>query len=219
VVGSASITNGAAINPSSALQTSQPSVPDPYAGVTMPSYSGCGQGNNKSYGHGTWSLSPGVYCNGIAFTNDAVVTMSAGVYFVDRGTFSVGGAVELTGTGVTIILTSSTGSGYATLDIGNGATVTLSAPTSGTTAGLIFFGDRSAPVGNSNNFTGGAAVNLNGTVYFPTETLIFQNGSSNPSGCTQLIAAVIQLTGGSKFQNNCPTGVPALGASPSSLVE
>ena len=186
----------------------------------MPSYSGCAKGNNKSYGTGTWSLSPGVYCNGIAFTNAAVATMSAGVYFVDRGTFNVGGAVQLTGTGVTIILTSSTGSGYATVSIGNGATVTLTAPGSGNaTAGLVFFGDRRAPLATSSSFGGGAAVNLTGAVYLPTESLIFQNGSSNPSGCTQLIAASIQLTGGSQFQNNCPAGVAGIGATPSSLVE
>jgi hypothetical protein len=219
VVGSDSITNGATINPASALLTSQASVPDPYANVTMPAYSGCGQGTNKSYGHGTWGLSPGVYCNGLAFTNDAIVTMSAGVYFVDRGTFSVGGAVQLTGTGVTIVLTSSTGSGYATVSISNGATVTLSAPTSGATAGMVFFGDRSAPLATSNSFAGGSAVNIDGAVYFPSETLVFQNGASNPSGCTQLIAGVVQLVGGSEYRNNCPTGVAAIGGSGSKLAE
>lgn len=219
VAGLASISNGAAVNPSSGLATSQVAVPDPYSGVTRPSYSGCGQGTNKSYGHGTWTLSPGVYCSSVSFTNDAVVTMSPGVYFFDRGTFSVGGAVQLTGTGVTIVLTSSTGSNYATVNISNGATVTLSAPTSGATAGIVFFGDRAAPISTTNIVTGGAAIIVNGAIYLPTESISFQNGVSNPSGCTQLIAGLITLTGGSSFQNNCPTGVASIGSSSSTLVE
>ena len=50
----------------------------------------------------------------------------------------------MNGTGVTIVLTGSSGN-YATVTIGNGASVTLSAPTSGATAGIVFFGDRNAP--------------------------------------------------------------------------
>jgi Flp pilus assembly protein TadG len=219
VSGAASITNGAAINPSSALKTAQPAVTDPYAGVAMPTYSGCGGGTNKSYGHGTWALSPGVYCSDLSFTNDAIVTMSPGVYFIDRGTFAVGGNVTLNGSGVTIVLTSSTGSDYAIASIGNGANVTLSAPTTGATAGIVFFGDRRAPASNVQNFGGGATINVNGALYFPTQEVDFQNGINNPSGCTQLIGGTIRFVGGSNFQNNCPTGVAAVGATNSALAE
>jgi hypothetical protein len=223
VSGGTSITNGASINATNGVKTYQPAVADPYAGVTMPAFSGCGAGftNGKSYGHGTWILSPsnGVYCKGLSFTNDAVVTMQPGVYFVDRGTFSVGGSVQLTANGVTIVLTSSTGSGYATATISNGANVVMNAPTSGATAGIMFFGDRRAPITNVINFGGGAVINVNGAVYFPSQKVIFSNGISNPSGCTQLIAGEIQFVGGSRFQNNCPTGVLAIGAGNPMLVE
>jgi Flp pilus assembly protein TadG len=218
VSGAASITNGAAINPASALKTSQLAVPDPYAGVAMPSYSGCGF-NNKVLASGTWTLTPGVYCNGLSAGNGGTVTMNPGVYFINQGTFSVQAGVTLTGTGVTIVLTSSTGSGYATVSIANGANVTLSAPTTGATAGIVFFGDRSAPASNVQNFGGGATINVNGAVYFPTQEVAFQNGISNPSGCTQLIGGTIQLIGGSNFQNNCPAGVAAAGATNSTLAE
>jgi hypothetical protein len=217
--GTTSVSNGATINPASGVKDSQPAVRDPYASVAMPSYSGCGGGNNKSYGHGTWTLTPGVYCNGLALTNDAVVSMNPGVYFVDQGVFTVGGAVQLTGSGVTVVLTSSTGSGYATISIGNGATVTLSAPTSGATAGIVFFGDRSAPATNVQDLGGGAVIDINGAIYFPTQDVKFQNGVSNPSGCTQLIGGTIEFTGGSKFQQNCPTGVASIGSSNSTMVE
>ena len=223
VVGSASISNGAAINPASALKTSQQNVADPYAGVTMPALpSGCSLGTAKNYMHsnsGLQTINPGVWCSGVSFTNDANVLLNPGIYYVDRGNFSVGGAVTLNGTGVTIVLTSSTGANYANVTLSNGATVTLSAPTTGTTAGMVLFGDRRAPISNTNSITGGATIIVNGALYLPSQNLILQNGVSNPSGCTQVIAGTLQLTGGSKFQNNCPTGVAAIGAANSALVE
>jgi Flp pilus assembly protein TadG len=223
VVGKASITNGAAINPSTALKTGQASVADPYANVTMPTLpAGCSNGISTQYTHsnlGLQTISPGVWCDGVSFTNDADVLLQPGVYYVNGGNFSVGGAVVMNGTGVTIILTSSIGGNYANVTIDNGATVTLSAPTSGTTSGIVFFGDRNAPAGNTSNFAGGATIDITGAVYFPSQSVVFQNGSSNPSGCTQLIAGTIRLTGGSKFQNNCPTGVAPIGSANVTLVE
>ena len=183
---------------------------------------GCSNGTAKQYKHsnsGLQTVNPGVWCNGVSFTNDANVLLNPGIYYVDRGNFNVGGAVTLNGTGVTIVLTSSTGTNYANATISNGATVTLSAPTTGTTAGLVLFGDRRAPISNTNDLQGGATIIVNGALYLPSQNLIFQNGASNPSGCTQLIAGTIQLKGGSKFQNNCPTGVAAIGAANSALVE
>jgi hypothetical protein len=221
VSGNVSVTNGGTINATDGVKTYQPNVPDPYAGVSRPSFSGCNY-NKKSLGHssGTQYLSPGVYCNGLTMGNDAVVVMNPGVYFIDRGTFQVGGAVRLTGAGVTIVLTKSTGSNYATVSIGNGATVTLSAPTTGATAGLVFFGDRNAPLSKTSNFGGGATVNITGSIYFPTQTVTFSNGISNPSGCIQLIAGKIRFTGGAQFKSNCSnTGVSAIGATATTLVE
>jgi Flp pilus assembly protein TadG len=208
VVGGASITNGAAINPSTALATSQSAIADPYAKVVMPTASGCTY-NNQQYGTPKPTMSPGTYCN-VSFSY-GTVTMNPGVYIINQGNFSVGGGVTLTGAGVTIVLTGSSGA-YATLTISNGVSVTLSAPTTGATAGIVFFGDRSAPVSNTDSLTGGTTMNITGAFYFPTQTVSFAGGANNPSGCTQLIAAVIQFQGGANFSNNCPgVGTTAIG--------
>jgi hypothetical protein len=220
VVGTASMSNGGEVNPSSALKTSQPNVPDPYAAVVLPTFSGCGQGNSKGYGIGTWTLNPGVYCNGLTFSNGAVATLSAGVYIIDRGTFDVGGGSKVMGTNVTIVLTSSTGSGYANAEIDNGTTVTLSAPTTGATAGLVFFGDRRSSAGSVTTvIAGGASLDITGAIYLPTQTLNWNNGASNTSStCTELVAETITL-GAANLQIGCPTGVTAIGGTNSNLVE
>ena len=109
--------------------------------------------------------------------------------------------------GVTIVLTGS-GGNYATVTIGNGANVNLSAPTTGTTAGIAFFGDNRDPWSSQTNqqqaFGGGATMNITGAIYFPSTQVNFNNGITNPSGCTQLIAGTINFQGGAYFRNNCP---------------
>jgi hypothetical protein len=221
VAGGTVVSNGGVINATNGVKTYQESVADPYSAIAQPTYSGCNY-NNKVIGYKNTRqyLSPGVYCNGLAFGNGAIVTMNPGVYVIDRGTFDVGGGANLTATGVTVFLTSKTGSGYAKVALGGGATITMSAMTSGATAGILFFGARNAPLTNSNNFAGGVSPSLTGALYFPSQTVVFSNGVSNPIGCTQLIAGKIQFKGGSKFQNNCSgTGVSAIGGSNSALVE
>ena len=87
----------------------------------------------------------------------ANITLSPGVYYLDQGSLAVNGGATMSGTGVTLVFTSSTGSGYATANIDGGATLNLTAPSSGSTAGIVFFGDRNMPVGTSFTFEGGAS--------------------------------------------------------------
>ena len=226
VVGGNSSSNGAHVYPSDdVVLTGQPAASDPYADVAVPAYSGCANGNNKTYNWGNWVMTPGVYCNGVSFQNAANVTMQPGIYFIDRGTFLVGGGATLKGNGVTIILTSREGEHPATLDIGNGAKVELTAPTTGPTAGIVFFGDRFKPEDHDmNNFRGGTTITVVGAIYFPRGQVTMDNGASNASACTQLIAATIELQGGSKFRSTCPAGVRPIvggagGGGASQLVE
>jgi Flp pilus assembly protein TadG len=220
VSGTTSVNNGGAIDTTDGVKINQPSVADPYAGVSRPAFSGCKYTNySLGWSNNPTHLSPGVYCNGLSVSNGADAVMDPGVYFIDRGTFVVGGGAQLKGDGVTIILTSSTGSNYANVSIGNGANVTLSAQTTGATAGLVFFGDRNAPLSNSSDFGGGAKISVTGAYYFPSQTVLFDNGSK-PSECTQLIAGKIMFTGGVKIKSDCSnTGVSAIGATATTLVE
>lgn len=195
---------------SSTLSTSSPPVTgsaplaDPYAGVNVPGIGACTY-NNFAVNGGSQTLNPGVYCNGLNINGNANVTLSAGTYIIDRGSFNVNGGATLSGNGVTIILTSSTGSNYATANINGGATVTLSAPTTGTYAGLAFFQDRNAPSNGSDSFNGGSTMNITGAMYFPDQSLNFTGGNTTGSGsCTEIIASTITFTGNSNINSNCP---------------
>jgi Putative Flp pilus-assembly TadE/G-like len=227
VGGLVSVTNGGEINGpdgtsivgTNKIQTLQPAFANPYGNTPVPTGSGCKYGSlgpdkplTLKHSPGLQTLNAdGVYCGGLVMSNDAQVTMNSGVYIIKGGTFNIGGAVQLNGTGVTIVLTGS-GSDYAIATIGNGATVNLTAPNTGSTAGLVFFQDPNAPKTGTDDFEGGSTVALTGALYFPSQTVIYSNGTSSTSLCTQLIAWHVQFQGGASFSSNCAnTGVGSIG--------
>ncbi len=220
VGGQVNVSGGGILDVTNGVKVNQPATPDPYASVSMPASSGCDY-TGLTLGTGIHQMSPGRYCNGVSIGNGAIVSMTAGIYYIKSGTFNVGGGSKLTGSGVTIVLTQNT-SGYATVSMGNGAAVTLSAPASGSTSGILFFSDRNAPNSGVNSFGGGASVLLTGALYFPTQQVTISNGAG-AAACTQLIAWHIQFSGGAAaaFNNNCAnTGVSPIGSSsPAILVE
>jgi hypothetical protein len=225
VSGDANVSNGGIVNVATPIKTGQPATSNPYSNVQVPAFSGCKYG---SAGHPLtlkWSASvqtlkpDGVYCGGLAMGNGAQVVMTPGVYIIKGGTFDIGGGITLNGAGVTIVLTGS-GSDYANVSIGNGANITLSAPTSGATAGLLFFQDPNAPHSGANDFEGGTQLVMTGALYFPSQSVTYSNGTTSSSPCTQLVAWRIVFKGGASFNSSCAnTGVGSIGASVSKLVQ
>ena len=166
------------------------------------------------------NISPGVYCKGLAITNGAIVTMNPGVYIIDRGTFDRRRGRAIDREGVTIFLTPSTGKNLRRCRHRQWRPVNLTAPTSGATAGLVFFGDRDGPLNNTTPIRRRRRDEHHGSDLFSVAKVTFDNGISNPSGCTQLIAGNIKFTGGARFQNDCAnTGMSPIGGSTTQLVE
>lgn len=225
LVGCAQKDNGA--NWSVAPSISQPAITDPYASVAVPSGSACNYGSTGNpyqvLGWQNPTLKPGVYC-GLSIGQGGSVTMSPGVYIIYGGNFHAAGGTPVTGTGVTIVLTGNSTVGYATATIDNGVTFTMSAPTTGTTAGLVFFQDSQAPhtgTNTTNYLAGGSTQNITGALYFPSQMVNYSNGASTAATCTQLVAWDITFTGGARFNSTCGTaGTKAIGGGgPTLLVE
>lgn len=202
-VGDYRVSGSSTLNVTDAPTTNGSVIPDPYAALASPSFSGCGGGNSLSINN-TRTLNPGVYCNGLRLNANANVTLNPGTYYIDQGTFRVNGGARLRGTNVTIVLTSSTGASYAQADINGGADVVLSASTSGTYAGILFYQDRRADSSGSNKFNGNGSTVFNGAIYIPSQSVDFNGGNSSASNtCTQIVARLVLFSGNSNMLNNC----------------
>jgi Flp pilus assembly protein TadG len=227
IAGNYTTSGRASLNTTSGTFTGAAAANDPYADVSIPSYSGCDQNNYSINGNKSASFAPGssgvmVFCNGLSLSGGSSVTLAAGTYIIDRGSLSISGNSSISGTaGVTIILTSSTGSNYATASVSGGSTVDLVAPTSGPLAGMAVFQDRNAPASGTDSFSGGTSQNITGVVYFPNQSVTFSGGTTTGGAiCTQLVASIITFNGNAAFNNNCQgTGVRAVAGSFIQLVE
>jgi Flp pilus assembly protein TadG len=211
---------GATMTATGSMKTYTTAMPDPYSGLTIPSYPGCTSSEVKNNTIKTPSANLYVYCGGISL-NGNTLNLAAGTYILDQGDLQVNGNATLTGTGVTIILTSSTGSNYGAVTINGGATVTLTAPTSGATIGtpgVAIWVDKNAPMATT-KFNGGGTENITGSIYAPSQQMEFAGGASTATGCTQLVALTVTFTGNSNFGNSCAGSGVSEPLLPPALVE
>lgn len=94
--------------------------------------------------------------------------------------------------------------------------VTLTAPTSGLTAGLALIGPQSSAINSGALFAAGASsARISGAFYFPHGPLDMSGGAGVGGGsgsCFQVIATTITLSGGTTAASNCvmsePNGQP-----------
>jgi Flp pilus assembly protein TadG len=181
---------------------------NPYSGTTIPTTSSAGSctptavmssGTVTSSG----TLCPGVYSNGIVVATGITVTLQTGVYILG-GPFDVGpggGTVTSAAGGVTLAFTS-TSSG---MNLSSLANVTLTAPTTGTTAGFVLMGDSTMPLGTSFTTWANATVSMSGLIYLPNGDLSWGgNPATGSNNCLEAIVNQLILSGDSAFSNsNC----------------
>jgi len=157
------------------------------------------------------TLSPGVYCGGLTIgnTNGTAFTLNPGTYIMAGGGMVLNSQAVVNGTGVTVYNTTSAGWGcassysYTPVTISGQVTATLSAPTSGTLNGILFFGNRSGCSTKGScvdQINGGSTAVLNGALYFPSDEIAITG--SNASGFLMLVADKIYINGNSVFGNN-----------------
>jgi hypothetical protein len=201
VVGGAVVSNGGSITPS--FTTGVAATSDPFASLPSPAVGACTQ-TNYNPGYGSWTLNPGVYCGGIVISNGSTAVFNPGTYIINGGGMSFVGGSTITGSGVMFYLTG-TNATYASVNMSNGVNVTLSAETSGSYLGVLFYQNRSITSSSNATFAGGATEALTGSLYFPTTGVSFSNGTSG-GGNTAIVADTVSFVGGANI-NYDPTGL------------
>ncbi len=184
-----------------------------FTGGTYDSYGiSIGGMSTVTFGSGTYILEGG----GLSIGNGATVTFSGTTFILEGGGLNLGGGSHITGTGVTFYNTTGGTYGYKPMSIANGTSVTLSAPTTGSLAGILFFQDRNTPsvAANATDFSGGANVILSGSLYFPSVKLTYNNGSNTNASYTILVAKTLSFSGGTRVKadySSLPNGAPVRG--------
>jgi hypothetical protein len=175
IVGNDTAVASSGVYPSGALVLNAPVEPDPLASLPVPA-----KGTQQTQPSSGGTFQPGYYPDGITVGG----TLSPGIYYVDNG-ITLKGNDALSGTGVMIYMAS------GGISLNGNTTIDISAPTSGTYAGISYFEARtnSSPV----ELRGTTGFTDTGTLYFPAGSVTLR-GTPNSYG-NQLIANTLTIAG------------------------
>lgn len=142
------------------------------------------------------TLVPGTYCSG-ATLNSREYIFEPGEY-VFEGNLRINAGAVVTGSDVTIFMTNDAG-----VHMNGNAEIDLSAPETGTYAGVLFYGDETNDEGTTALFNGTADSALKGALYFPNQSVDFRGDFGNSNGCTRIIGLYVDVSGNTDFDSNC----------------
>jgi hypothetical protein len=174
---------------------------DPLAGVPEPTIGSCTSQSGTISGSASVTLNQGTFCGGINISGSAKVTFNSGTYILDGGGLTISGSASAVGTQVTFYDTTSSGHPYAGINISGSSATSLSAPTSGPLAGILFFQDRSIVSSVPSTVSGSSGQVYTGALYFPTTPLNY-SGSSSLSPYVVLVAWTLTISGSTTINDN-----------------
>jgi hypothetical protein len=157
------------------FQTANPGAPKAakVAGLTTPYMGTCDFTNMQVGAKGVVTLTPGVYCGGLAIKSTDVI-LSPGVYVIQDGPLSIESNSAVSGAAVSILLS---GNG-AVLDLQGSPSLTLSAMSTGPMAGMAIVADTPASPVLTSEWRGSPDIKVTGTVYLPNQRLKMQGSPS-----------------------------------------
>lgn len=189
------------VNPS-APSTGDAPVSNPFASLSMPTAGAC---NYTNASFTAWQATPynftqsqNVFCGNTTIGgNGSTDTFAPGIYYVVNGNLVFNNADITSASGVTFVLTGSNPGSFQWTNYSN--TYTLTAPTSGPTAGiLVWQGCSSGGTAPANTMNGGSTLQISGAFYAPCGALDLNNNAQiiTVSGkSTSVIANTIYATG------------------------
>jgi len=205
-----------------------PALPDPFANVTPdPAAMACnatttgnssnGNGNGATSSVGPVALTenttlPYVDATGktincfssLSVGSNRTLTLPAGTYYINGGDAFIQG--NLSCTGCTIVLTNSSSSSTATIGgfkVNASSNINMTAPTTGTYAGIALYQDRRAVDSNANvnKINGNSSSIITGAMYFPNQQLEYNGTGTTSATCTMFVAKRLVFTGNSSTSN------------------
>ncbi len=201
---SGTATNTAAQHPGAAQ------VPNPYVNDTALqnaiAQAQCGPTTQPTSSKGVTTLYPNVCYGSISISGSTTLVFSGtGLYTVNgslsvSGNTSVGGTY-ISGSGITLV---SSGGISISGNFNTGA-ITLTAPSSGTSAGGALAGVLFATNSNAGvTISGNSAIPFTGLIYAPNSAISLSgNATDGSTGCAEVIANTLTISGNVNLAANC----------------
>jgi hypothetical protein len=181
---------------------------DPFASVNPPPIpSSCSPFDDGPQTVQTWPATRpagGVVCV-TDWRSQGTVTLQSDTTYVITGDMRVNSGAVVNCARCTFILTNSTPANTGTLDISGGASMNLTAPTTGDYHGILFYQDRGASLTTS-KINGNSSSNYSGAFYFPAANVEYTGTAGLAFDCVKLVVRRITFIGNSKINNVCPPG-------------
>jgi Putative Flp pilus-assembly TadE/G-like len=179
----------------------------PCTGGTAISINGNGgfTGTGVTYANNVYTVSPGTYSSiSISGTGGGnSVVFSAGTYVINgAGGLTIPGNATISGSGVTFYFT-----GSATIGMTGTPTINLTAPSTGTYAGMLMWQDPADTNTTGPSLGGNSGSQFNGILYFPKDQLTFF-GNNTSLSVGVVVADSLSLSGHPNVTFNGAAGVP-----------
>lgn len=190
-----------------------PQYADPFAGVPAPTPTGCTafpSANNLNFSGIAAHASGQTVCFNTDMRIQGNVVLGSATYVLDAASIKMSStSASLSCNGCTIILTSSTAAtnpaSIGGIDM-SGGLLNLIAPTTGTYHGMALYQDRRAIDGNVNKINGGSGSIIQGTLYFPSQELVYNGDGTAAAVCTQFVTRRIVFSGNNTTSNKFAKG-------------
>ena len=176
---------------------------DPLATVQAPTNypTTCDPAHTNVRVNGSQTLDATTYCGGITIAGSGKVTFNSGTYILLGGGLTVTGSPTLTGNGVTFYNTGNSTWSYAPIKLAGSSSTTLSAPTTGSLAGILFFQDRSITDQSLNTIDGSNGAIYTGALYFPKTPLRY-TGTPVNNAYEIIVAWTLEFNGNTTITNH-----------------
>ena len=198
---------GALTNVIGPVDTGAQPASDPLAQLSAPDTSMLATFPFQSYTSGTTTLSPGIYRGGLKILGTATVNLQPGIYVLDGGGLSVTGSASLVGNQVLIYSTSIT-QASGPINIAVNGTITVTAPTSGTYAGINLYQDRALTT--AAKVTGGGSMKITGMIYAPSAQVQLTGNAAGDILGGWVLAQSVAMSGSGSFNLNQGAARPIL---------
>jgi hypothetical protein len=139
-------------------------------------------------------------------SNAASVTFTPGYTYYIQGSFTTGGGAPVTSTGAEFYI-------GGTVDIANGVTANMSAPTVNGAPGTLFY-----VAGNSVTIEGGSNSNFSGLIYAPSAAVTLDNGSGTTTNM-DFVAQSLTMAGGAALNSYASTNLGTMNSSVAKIAE